>query len=145
MAALGIVSTSVVRAQGTGDSNLVEKIATRFNLSQDEVQAVFDEEHESREAEMQTQFSAQLQAKVDEGVITDAQKTLLEEKMAAMHDEREAAREAEGEFTHAERHAKMKAKRTELKKWLKDNGIPTDILSELRPQHHGGPMGRHTF
>jgi hypothetical protein len=72
-------------------TTLADRIATKFNLNKNDVQAVFDEEHKTRQAERLADVSQDLQASVEAGKITAEQKTLIENKTK----ENQAAREAE--------------------------------------------------
>ena len=71
-AALG--ATSVAAAQGEPGnghmSNLVEAIAEHFNVSTDEVQAIFDAEREEMRANMEARAQEKLQEAVDAGTLT---------------------------------------------------------------------------
>jgi len=80
-----------VAATGTKGDSLVSKIATRFNLKEADVQAVFDEEKAERDTERQAELSDRLQTAVDDGDITAGQKVLIENKLKEL----QAARETE--------------------------------------------------
>jgi hypothetical protein len=112
----GITGLGVASAETSGSSSLVEKLATKFNLKKEDVQAVFDEEKTAREAERQAEFSERLQDKVEDGEITAEQKTLIENKLKEQH----AAREAE---------------RKELESWANEHDID---MKYLRIKHHDG-------
>jgi hypothetical protein len=107
---LAVIATSLsgfstVSAQGNADDvSLAEKIASKFNLDQGEVKAVFEENRSAREAERQAEISDRLQQAVDDGDMTVQQKTLIEGKMNQL----QTARETE---------------RTNLEKWAADNNI----------------------
>lgn len=133
-----IIGVNAVSAETPGDT-LVEKIATRFNLNQDEVQAVFDEQRAEREAERATQLSERLQAKVDDGTITAEQKTTLEAKLAEMRDQHEASRDSD--LTREELRDQHQEARDELQSWAAENNIPLDELLPLQGGGHGGPGG----
>ena len=108
----GIAGIGIVSAQASGgQSDLVAKIAEKFNLNQGDVQAVFDEEHAARQAERQAQISDHLQSLVDDGTITTDQKSAIEAKQAELKTQRESDR-------------------SELEAWASDNGID---LKYLRP------------
>lgn len=137
LAGVGIASAE----SGTSDngdpmSSLVQKIATTFKLSEDEVQKVFDDEREAREAEREKTQTERLQALVDDGTITAAQKTAIEAKIKEMKAEREANKDSMKDLTGEERKAKMEERRTEMEAWAKEQGLD---LSEL----HGVLMGGH--
>lgn len=105
---LGIASAHAGNPQ---QGSLISKIAEKFGLNTDDVQAVFDENKAELEAEHQSQVSEHLQSAVDDGTITTEQKTLIEQKLQELKDSREAHR-------------------TELQTWADDNGID---LKYLRP------------
>jgi hypothetical protein len=103
--ATSLAGFSTVSAQsGSNADGLVQKLASRFNLSEDEVKAVFDEAHQAREAERQAMISEHLQKAVDDSSITAEQKILIENKLKEIHERREVERE-------------------KLKAWAEDNKI----------------------
>jgi len=67
------------------NDELVEKIATKFNLNEADVQAVFDEYKSDQEAERTSEY---LQKLVDKGKITAQQKTLIEDKLSELRDKK---------------------------------------------------------
>ncbi len=109
------------------ESTLVQKIATKFNLNQDEVQKVFDEEHAVREAEMQTKNEDRLSQLVTDGKITEAQKTLILNKQKELKANR-PDKDSFKNLTPEERKSQMEAKKTELENWAKENGIDIKYL-----------------
>lgn len=146
VAGVGLIGAHAVSAETKPDQSIVSKIATKFNLSQDEVQAVFDEDRQAHEVEMRESISERLQAKVDDGAITAEQKTLIEEKLTALQEAREADKDSFDDMTEDERHEAMKQKRDELEQWAEDNGIPTDLLYfKGRGGHGRGPSGPGEF
>ena len=132
------IGLGTVAAQSSGDT-LVEKIASRFNLSQEEVQAVFDETRQEKQAEHQAKLGEKLQAKVDDGTITAEQKTLLEEKLAQQREEHQANRDSE--LTKEERHEQRQQNREAFEAWAEENNIPLDELDLHGPHGHG--HGKH--
>ena len=138
------VTGAVVSAAGTGGADsLVAKIAQKFNLKQADVQAVFDADRASHEAERQAQAEKELTQAVTDGKITSAQKDLILAKQKEVKADMEANRDAMKDKTEAERHSAMDAKRTALEQWAKDNGIPTDFLRYVfgGGRGPGGPDG----
>lgn len=110
VAAGSLLGVNAASATTSSDgSSIVDKLVTKFNLNRDDVQAVFDEQHDELEAERKQEMSDSLQDKVDSGDITAEQKTLIENKFA----EQKSARENE---------------RTELEKWASDNDIDLKYL-----------------
>lgn len=142
-----VVGASIFGAHGAlaadtdnPESTLVQKIATKFNLNQDEVQKVFDEEHASREAEMQTKNDERLSQLVTDGKITEAQKTLILNKQKEL----KASRSDKGSLknlTPEERKSQMDAKKAELESWAKENGIDVQYLFGFGGHgFRGGPV-----
>ena len=121
--AAGVAGPSLVSAQTTtGSDSLVTKLAQKFNLKEDEVKAVFDEEKTARNAERLAEQSDRLQDAVDDGDITAEQKTLIENKQKELEDKREAAQDA-------------------LEQWAEDNDIDDQYLRGLGKGGHGGRGG----
>jgi hypothetical protein len=116
VSALAVGAGSVASAQGGNSDTLVDKIATKFNLNKDDVQAVVDEDRSARQAERLADVSKDLQDAVDAGKITAEQKTLIENKMK----ENQAARETE---------------MTALKEWATSNTI--DLKYVMGGGRHG--------
>ena len=85
---------SVSAATDSNGQSLAYEIAQKFNLNEDEVQAVFDEEQATREAEHKAEMSERLQEAVDSGDITSDQKALIENKQAELQKVRESERDA---------------------------------------------------
>lgn len=88
VAGLSTVGVASAATDGTGDS-LVSKIATKFNLKEADVQAVFEEEKAERNLERQAEVSDRLQDAVDDGDITAEQKTLIENKLKELRTARQ--------------------------------------------------------
>lgn len=134
----GIMTASTAFAQSNTTaqdpmSSLVQKIADKFHLNKDEVQAVFDEAHEERHTQMQADFEKQLSQYVSDGKITEQQKQLILEKRKAMEADRETNKDAFKNLSNDERKAQMDQKKTELDTWASENGID---LKYVMP--HGG-------
>lgn len=143
----GILTASTAFAQQSDSSmqnpmnSLVEKIATKFNLNQDEVQAVFDEAHKERHGEMKAKFEEQLSTYVSEGKITEEQKQLILQKREEMDAEREANKDQFQNLSDDERRSQMEQKRAELKAWADENGIDLQYLMPKGGRGHGMGSG----
>ena len=138
---LGVASAATSSSDPQG--GLIDKLVSKFNLNKEEVQAVFDEAHEERHAEMEAKRSEHLQELVDAGTITAEQKTALEAKFEEMHTNREALRDQD--LTEEERRTKMDEARDAFESWAEQQGIDLDAI---RPEggrggmgHQGGPRG----
>lgn len=142
----GLATAGIANAETSNSSSdnpmssLVDKIASTFNLDKSKVQEVFDAERTEHEAEREQQRTEKLQALVDAGTITEAQKTAIETKLKEMKAERETNGDDLKDLSDDERKTKMDEKRTALETWAKEQGLD---LSELRgvlggPGGHGG-------
>ncbi len=138
----GILFTNLVSAQGSDTQNhmssLVQKISDKFGLNKDEVQAVFDEQHDEMRKVMVAKHQERLDQLVKDGKITEAQKTLIQNKMEELQAERESLKD----LTPEERKTKIDAARVELESWAKENGIDLQYLMgnfgfKLRGGGHG--------
>lgn len=135
VAGIGAVSAQNDSATGDPMSGLVDKLVSKFNLDKEEVQSVFNEAREEHEAQREKQQGEHLQALVDDGTITEAQKTAIEAKIKEMKEEREANKDSFKDLSGDERRAKMEEKRTELESWAQEQGLD---LSKLRGILMGG-------
>jgi hypothetical protein len=142
----GILTSSRVFAQATSGtdpmSTLVQKIASKFGLNVNDVQAVFDQDRTDRQAQQEKDYEARLAQAVTDGKITEAQKQLILTK----HKELEASRQSQMQSmqgkTQAERKATMESERTALETWAKENNIDMSYLIGGRGiGHRGGPKG----
>lgn len=137
VAGSGIVSAATPgNGSPSGQSNLVDAIASKFNLNKSDVQAVFDQNRQNREAERQQKFEARLDRAVKDGKITSAQKDQILAKQAELKSYMESIKDK----SPKERHQLMKTKLDELKAWAKENNIP---LQYLGPGGVHGSHGRH--
>jgi polyhydroxyalkanoate synthesis regulator phasin len=144
----------------TNNDDLVTKLAQKFNLSEEEVRAVFDDYKSDKQ---EAKVSAYLQKLVDKGKITAEQKTVIETKLVDVRANVEAEQDAldawaeaqgidasfvfkynldelvdDGQITEAQKTAieakrdelrqKHQAARDELKQWAKDNDINLKYL-----------------
>jgi hypothetical protein len=107
---------------------IVERLAERFGLNEDEVRGVFEEVHDEKTAEMYASFVERLDDLVAEGVLSREQKDALvskhEEMQAKMDDLRTQ------NISKEEKRQKIKALRSELWDWAQEQGID---LSAVRP------------
>ena len=93
------------------------------------------EKSEERKLKMEERLSDA----VDEGKLTVEQKTLLENKLAAVGEERKASHDSGA--TRDEMKASMTETRDELKAWAEENNIE---FRDVMPQHpQRGEHGQH--
>lgn len=138
---LGVVGTTVASAQtdsNSGNTSLVDKLASKFNLNKADVQKVFDEDRSQHEAEREAKDKARLDQAVKDGKLTQEQEDKIIAKQKELKSERDTNRDAMKDKTDAERKATMDAKKAELEKWAKDNNVPIEYLG---PGGGHGPRG----
>jgi alpha-glucosidase (family GH31 glycosyl hydrolase) len=139
LAGAGVASAATVTTTGTDPmSSLMDRIATKFNINEDELKTVFEQDRTARQAERTTQMNTELEKLVTDGKITSAQKDKIVAKRDAMKAEMEANRDAMQGKTAEERKTLMDQHRAELEQWAKDNGIDTTYLRYVMG---GGPGG----
>lgn len=134
VAAIALAGSSAVFAQSeNGQNGLAQRIATKFNLNQDEVQAVIQEDRDARHEEHLNQLVA-------DGKITEEQKTLLQEK----HKEMAAQRQQDQSLMQEQRQQKREQNRAEMEAWAEENGIDLESLRpDDAPKGDGGGRGMH--
>lgn len=144
----GIAGVSLVGAatqtttQTDPFSSLVDKIASKFNLSKAEVQKVFDEQKTAMDQERETQVKSQVAQLVKDGKLTQAQADKINAKRAELQKQRESERASMQNKTDDERRTTKQQHRTEIDTWLKDNDIDTQYSYLLKSGRGHGPGGR---
>lgn len=133
--AIGVSAVSAA-SNNNGQDGLVSKIASTFNLNQDEVQKVFDENREEHQAEHKARLEKRLTKAVENGKISEDQKNLILAKM----DENKAFFESLKDMSKSERKTALKNHREDMKSWAEENGIDKEYLL---PSHHFGRHGGH--
>ena len=136
VAGVGLFTVSQVSAQTptlTPQESLIAKIATKFQLNQDDVKKVFDDHHAEVRSQMHARYEEYLSGLVAEGKITNEQKSLLLNKRKELESQFLQDKSSLKELTREERRQKMEAKRTELDTWAKQHSID--------PQYLMGPIG----
>lgn len=147
LAAGGFFLIGNASAEGnTSRTSLIERIASRFNLSTSDVQSVFDEDRKEHQAEMEQRFEEKLSEAVSNGTITEKQKALILAKHEELQKEREADFEARKDMTPEERRADAEKHREEMKAWAEANNIPDEFVGPNMDggmRGHGGGIGRN--
>lgn len=118
------------------ESSLVAKIAAKFNLNQADVQAVFTEDQQARQAQMQQKEADRLTQAVTDGQLTATQKDLIIAKQKEMQAKMDAAR-ASG----TDPKTTMQQDRKDLEAWATANNIDMKWLRPMGGRGHGGPGG----
>lgn len=120
-------------------SSLVQKIADKFGLNKDDVQAVFTEHKSEVKAKHSARQEDRLSKLFSEGKITEAQKTLIINKQKELAEKRAANKGSLKDLSREEIRSKMEAERAGIEKWATDNGI--DIKYLMGPFGRGFHMG----
>ena len=134
LASVGVAEAVSGTAHGNM-SNIVDKIASTFNLDKAKVQQVFDEqraEHKQHHKEMVTE---RLQQLVDNRAIRSEQKTAIEAKLTELRKQREADRDSLKDLSHEQRQEKMQQRRDELEKWANGQGLDLSKLTGIFKGH----------
>ena len=127
VAGSSVLGGAAIAATNNDDGNyppIVDKIAAKFNLDKEEVKKVFDEERSEHQAEHQQKLEERLTQAVNDGKLTEDQKTKLLAKMEELAAERQTEKESRQD------------RRQEFEDWAEENGIK---LSEVLPKIVGGP------
>ena len=136
-----LIGINAVSAK-SDNSNLVDKIATKFNLNKSEVQKVFEADRKEHQEEHQAIQAKRLQKLVDSGTITEKQKSAIETKLKEVRDDREENRNDKADLSDEDRKQEMEKHRTELEAWARDEGIDLSKLKGVfMPGGHKGPGG----
>ena len=154
---LGTVMTKTALAQDSDEASpmtaLVQKVANRFGLNQDEVQAVFDEDRaerrafrqqdrEARQEEMWQRMTERLDQAVADGNISEAQKQLILEKHQEMQAECQARMENGDELTFEQRQALREQHREQMEAWAEENEIDLEyLMGGMGMKNRGGSEG----
>ncbi|MEI6510911.1 MAG: hypothetical protein WCO25_02595 [Candidatus Uhrbacteria bacterium] len=155
----GAVGVGVTHAAANPDGSrprfateIASAIATKFGLSQSDVQAVIDAQASTHRDEIRAardaKFDDALSQAVADGSLTQSQADAI----TAKRDEMKTFMESLKDETPEQRRADMKAKVEELKALAKENGIPEQYVRFVLPpppgmmghmgaRMHGGMMG----
>ena len=132
----GLAGAGMASADNTaGGTSLIEKLATKFNLNQDEVKAVFEADRTERHAQMQADQAERLAQAVTDGKLTQAQA----DHITAAQKELESLRGTggPGSMDEATRTA-VKEKMDALRTWAEENNVD---MAYVGRGGHGGPGG----
>lgn len=137
VAGLGLWGVETVKAnEEVNYPPVIQKLVEKFNLDENEVKSVFDQDREEHRTQRQTRFSEKLDQAVSDGKITAEQKDLIVKKHEEIQTENESLRDLSPE----ERRERMQEKRTAWESWAQENGIElADFFGFSGPK---GEMGR---
>lgn len=130
-------ASSALAASGAAEGhnpmqNLVSAIAEKFNLSESDVQAVFDEQRDAMQEKHEEKAAEHLAKAVTDGKLTQAQADAITANMASQKTFFESLKD----MTQEERQAALKTNAETQKAWAESNDIP----KEFAPGH--GSRGR---
>lgn len=114
-------------------SSLVSKIAQKFNLNKDDVQAVFDQAHKEKEAKMKAEMETNLTKAVTNGKITESQKQAIMEKFGTPF---QIKIEKGDNLSEDDLHAKMKQHREDMEQWAQSIGLDLKTVHEVMGGGH---------
>lgn len=122
-------------------SSLVSAIASKFNLSTTDVQAVVDQVMTQDRADMEARqaaaFATRLNTAVSNGKITQAQADLIKSKQAEVKSFMDSLKGK----TQADRKSAIESEMTSLKQWATANDIPAEfaMFGPMGGRGHGSP------
>jgi len=138
LALVGTVALGVYRAKAQGFENgrddLIQKLAQKFGLNEADVQAVFEQDRQERQQQMETNFEERLNQAVADGQLTEEQKNLILEKHRQIKDQREQNQGNWQNLTQEQKHQKNQEQRQELQDWATQNNI--DLTWLIRKGGH---------
>lgn len=121
---------------------IIERLAERFGLNEDEVSGVFEEVREEKMAEANARFVERLDQMIESGELTEVQKQAILTKHEEMQQEHWQEKAQWQNMTDEERRAAIKARHEELGAWAQENGIDLELFFGGRGSghHHFGMM-----
>jgi hypothetical protein len=125
---VGVVSAATTDSATQGTS-IVDKLATKFNLNKNEVQAVFDAEHKERHAEMQAERKERLAEAVKADDITQEQADHITKALAEIEVLRG---DTNPKDLSDDVRKQIKEKMDALRDWAEENDV------DMKQIGHGG-------
>lgn len=119
--------------------NIIEAIAEHFNVSVEEVQAIFKAQRQEIIENRIEKAETQLNNAVEDGALTEEQANAIREHR---EDMREFMQSLEN-MTQVERRAAVEAQREANKQWAEENNIPAAFLPFEGHHGHQGPGTSH--
>ena len=117
---ISTVSMSQVYAQDVSQTRpLMQRVMTRFNLNEEEVQEVIAQHRNEMQSERQQEIEEKLTNLVNDGKITEEQKNAFLVK----HEEMQKNRDKNVGLTREERWAQNAEHTNEMHEWMEENGI----------------------
>lgn len=118
--------TPIQSGQAPGKT-IVQRIAERFGLNESDVQSVFDQNHQERQAQRQDRMEERLTQLVAEGKLNESQKQAILSKMQELANQKQSQMDNFRNMTRQERLTEMQKKHDEVKSWADSLGIDPSI------------------
>jgi hypothetical protein len=129
----GIVSAAT-DSSNTSNTSLVDKIATKFKLNKSDVQAVFDQDRQEHQTQMEANQKEKLATAVKDGKLTQEQADHITQVMSEVNTLRgTTSPQDESDSVRSQ----IKAKLDDLRTWAKSNNVDMQYIMF----GHGGPGG----
>ncbi|MDP2656163.1 MAG: hypothetical protein Q8P11_01210 [bacterium] len=137
----GVLYAATATGGASPGNALITAIAQRFNLNEDDVKQVFDEQraqmHEQTQEQRQNILQNRLTKAVANGTITQAQADAISVKEQEINNQMDALKDK----TPQERQSALKAQHQALKQWATDNNIPQKLFPFGGPRMGYGHQG----
>lgn len=141
-AGVGVSHAATAPENNRPANKLISALAQKFNLKEDDIQKVFEEQRGQMEAQHEQAAQDRLTKAVADKKLTQDQANAIKAKQTEM----KAIMESLKDKTKEERAATMKTQMETLKKWATDNKIPKEYLPLGGPRmEHGYPGFRKGF
>jgi len=138
--AVGTVGITKVYAQDAGTyPPVVQKLAERFNLKEEEVVQVFEEVRDEQRAERYAIWADKLDELVARGELSEEQKEALIEKHAEFEEKMDNLRN----LTLEERREEMEKLHEEMRIWADENDIDLPMFGLRKGFKNGFMKGYH--
>jgi len=140
--AAGIYGVTLVQASNVSSdphNTIIERLSEKFGLNENDVEAVFKQVRQERQAERQKAYYSRLNQLVIDGKISEDQKQLLATKHEELRREKQEHfdNHMSGYHDTEERKEHYENNKIELEKWAEENGIDLQYLFEGHgPRNH---------
>jgi hypothetical protein len=143
----GLVVATNAFAQTNSQStvpSLVQEIASKFNLNQSDVQAVFTQHREEMQSKMESNYENYHANLVKSDKITEEQEQLILNEHKQLVSQMQSNMKDFKSMTPAERKTQMQAQMQSVQNWAKQNNISLQYLRPFGPGMRGfGRFGKH--
>jgi hypothetical protein len=140
-----VITTNAFAQTATHNSvpSIASEIASKFNLNQSDVQAVFTEHREEMQAKMESNYETYLGNLVKSGKITEEQEQLILNEHKQLTSQMQSNMKNGKNLTPAERKAQMQATMKQVQDWAKQNNIKIEYLRPFGMKMGRFGMGKH--